>query len=42
MTGLPTFGVGREFARREWQAIFRQIMGRDLLRPDPERHGALA
>ncbi|MCU0854193.1 MAG: DNA helicase RecQ [Rhodobacteraceae bacterium] len=39
--GLPTFGVGREFARREWQAIFRQIMGRDLLRPDPERHGAL-
>jgi ATP-dependent DNA helicase RecQ len=38
---LPTFGVGREFSRREWQAIFRQIMGRDLLRPDPERHGAL-
>ena len=41
MTALPTFGVGREFSRREWQAIFRQIMGRDLLRPDPERHGAL-
>src|SRR6056297_2651444 len=39
--GLPTFGVGREFNRREWQAIFRQIMGRDLMRPDPERHGAL-
>jgi ATP-dependent DNA helicase RecQ len=38
---LPTFGVGREFSRREWQAIFRQVMGRDLLRPDPERHGAL-
>ncbi len=38
---LPTFGVGREFSRTEWQAIFRQIMGRDLMRPDPERHGAL-
>jgi ATP-dependent DNA helicase RecQ len=38
---LPTFGVGREFSRKEWQAIFRQMMGRDLLRPDPERHGAL-
>ncbi|MEX0283894.1 MAG: DNA helicase RecQ [Paracoccaceae bacterium] len=38
---LPTFGVGREFNRTEWQAIFRQMMGRDLVRPDPERHGAL-
>ncbi|MBN2905340.1 MAG: DNA helicase RecQ [Rhodobacteraceae bacterium] len=39
--GLPTFGVGREFDRRGWQAVFRQMMGRDLVRPDPERHGAL-
>jgi ATP-dependent DNA helicase RecQ len=38
---LPTFGVGRDTGRSEWQAIFRQMMGRDLLRPDPERHGAL-
>lgn len=38
---LPTFGVGTEFSRREWQAIFRQIMGLDLARPDPSRHGAL-
>jgi ATP-dependent DNA helicase RecQ len=38
---LPTFGVGREFDKRGWQALFRQMMGRDLLRPDPERHGAL-
>ncbi len=38
---LPTFGVGREFDRRQWQAIFRQMMGRDLIRPDPARHGAL-
>ncbi|MGI1661941.1 DNA helicase RecQ [Palleronia sp. KMU-117] len=38
---LPTFGVGRATTRAEWQAIFRQMMGRDLLRPDPERLGAL-
>ena len=38
---LPTFGVGRDFDRRGWQALFRQMMGRDLVRPDPERHGAL-
>jgi ATP-dependent DNA helicase RecQ len=38
---LPTFGVGREHSRPFWQAIFRQIMGRDLMRPDPARHGAL-
>ncbi|WP_299911886.1 DNA helicase RecQ [uncultured Paracoccus sp.] len=38
---LPTFGVGAEFNRGQWQAIFRQMMGRDLCRPDPERHGAL-
>ena len=38
---LPTFGVGKEYNRRQWQAIFRQMMGHDLLRPDPERHGGL-
>ena len=38
---LPTFGVGREHGRTQWQGLFRQLMGRDLLRPDPERHGAL-
>ncbi|MGB7243068.1 MAG: DNA helicase RecQ [Sulfitobacter sp.] len=38
---LPTFGVGTEYDRRQWQAVFRQMMGHDLLRPDPERHGAL-
>jgi len=38
---LPTFGVGKEYSRNEWQAVFRQMMGRDLVRPDPERHGAL-
>jgi ATP-dependent DNA helicase RecQ len=38
---LPTFGVGRDHARGQWQAIFRQMMGLDLCRPDPGRHGAL-
>ena len=38
---LPTFGVGRDIDRRGWQAIFRQMMGHDLVRLDPERHGAL-
>ena len=39
--GLPTFGVGKEYDRRQWQAIFRQMMGHDLMRPDAERHGGL-
>ncbi|MEW9918110.1 DNA helicase RecQ [Marimonas sp. MJW-29] len=39
--GLPTFGVGTEYTRAQWQAVFRQMMGHDLIRPDPERHGAL-
>jgi ATP-dependent DNA helicase RecQ len=38
---LPTFGVGAARAKAEWQAIFRQLMGLDLVRPDPARHGAL-
>ncbi len=38
---LPTFGVGKEYDRRQWQGIFRQMMGRDLVRPDRERYGAL-
>ncbi|MEI4473139.1 DNA helicase RecQ [Frigidibacter sp. MR17.24] len=38
---LPTYGVGRDLSKGEWQGIFRQMMGMDLLRPDPERHGAL-
>ncbi|MEP4194493.1 MAG: DNA helicase RecQ [Aliishimia sp.] len=38
---LPTYGVGKEYDRRQWQAVFRQMMGHDLIRPDPERHGAL-
>jgi len=38
---LPTFGVGRDLKRPEWQAVFRQMMGHDLIRPNPDRHGAL-
>jgi ATP-dependent DNA helicase RecQ len=37
---LPTFGVGKEYDKTQWQAIFRQMMGYDLIRPDLERHGA--
>ena len=37
---LPTFGVGRDMTKAQWQATFRQMTGRDLIRPDPERHGA--
>ncbi|WP_415183681.1 DNA helicase RecQ [Phaeovulum sp.] len=38
---LPTFGVGRDLGRPQWLAVFRQMMGHDLIRPDAERHGAL-
>ncbi|PJE30390.1 ATP-dependent DNA helicase RecQ [Pseudooceanicola antarcticus] len=38
---LPTYGVGTEFKKAEWQAIFRQMQGHDLIRPNGERHGAL-
>jgi ATP-dependent DNA helicase RecQ len=38
---LPTFGVGGDMDKATWQGIFRQMMGRDMIRPDPERHGAL-
>ncbi|AXC49176.1 DNA helicase RecQ [Paracoccus suum] len=38
---LPTFGVGRDLSKGEWQGVIRQMLGRDLCRPDPERHGAL-
>ncbi|MFN3641579.1 MAG: DNA helicase RecQ [Gemmobacter sp.] len=38
---LPTFGVGRDVPKSAWGGIFRQMLGRDLIRPDPERHGAL-
>ncbi|MFV0244135.1 MAG: DNA helicase RecQ [Qingshengfaniella sp.] len=38
---LPTFGVGRDIGKGQWQGVFRQMMARDLMRPDPGRRGAL-
>ncbi len=38
---LPTYAVGKDLSRGQWQAVFRQMMGHDLVRPDPARHGAL-
>ena len=38
---LPTFGVGKDLSRPQWQAVFRQMQGHDLIRPDAERHGGL-
>ena len=38
---LPTFAVGRDLSKPAWNAVFRQMMGRDLLRPDPEQNGGL-
>jgi ATP-dependent DNA helicase RecQ len=38
---LPTFAVGRDLGKAAWGAVFRQMLGRDLIRPDPERQGAL-
>ena len=39
--GLSVFGIGGELAKSQWQGVLRQLMGRDLVRPDPARHGAL-
>lgn len=38
---IPTFGVGADVGKTVWQAIIRQMLGRDMIRPDPERHGGL-
>ena len=38
---LTTFGVGKDLSRVKWKAVFRQMMGHDLNRPDVERYGAL-
>ncbi len=38
---LPTFAVGKDLSKPAWGAVFRQMMGQDLVRPDGERHGAL-
>ncbi|MGB0497330.1 MAG: DNA helicase RecQ [Rubricella sp.] len=37
---VSTFGIGREFDRRQWQTIFRQLLALDLVRHDPARMNA--
>ena len=37
---LPTFGLGRDISKQQWQTIFLQMMGLDYIRPSPERRGA--
>ena len=37
---LPTFGIGQDYSKSEWQGVFRQMMGYDLVRPDIKRFGA--
>ncbi len=36
---LPTFAVGRDLSKPAWGAVFRQMMGRDLVRPTPTGTG---
>jgi ATP-dependent DNA helicase RecQ len=36
---LPTFGVGKEFGRKEWRAIFRQLHGSGIVALDITGHG---
>ncbi len=37
---LSTYGVGREFSRKQWQQLARQLVGHGLLRRDMD-HGSL-
>ena len=37
---LPTFGLGTDISKQQWQTIFLQMMGLDYIRPSPERRGA--
>ncbi len=41
MTSCPPSPWAATSTKPAWGAVFRQMMGRDLVRPDPERHGAL-
>jgi ATP-dependent DNA helicase RecQ len=38
---LPTFGVGKDTPKSEWQGIFRQLAALDLVGVDMEGHGRL-
>jgi ATP-dependent DNA helicase RecQ len=36
---LPTFGVGREYAKQEWRSIFRQLYGAGIIALDITGYG---
>ena len=38
---LPTFGIGAEYSKHDWQGIFRQMVARTLLMVDSAEHGGL-
>ncbi|MEX0759399.1 MAG: RQC domain-containing protein, partial [Tistlia sp.] len=38
---LPTFGVGSDLGKAEWQSVFRQLVARGALEVDHEAFGAL-
>lgn len=38
---LSLFGIGKEFSKNEWQAIFRQLVAMNLLKVDMAGHGGL-
>ncbi len=39
--GLSTYGIGKEFSRREWRSILRQLVAMGLLVVDADGHGGL-
>jgi ATP-dependent DNA helicase RecQ len=38
---LPTFGVGAELGKSDWQSVFRQLVAAGHLEVDPEGYGGL-
>jgi ATP-dependent DNA helicase RecQ len=38
---IPTFGVGAEYNKTDWQGIFRQLVALNLLNVDNAEHGGL-
>jgi hypothetical protein len=42
MTACPPTVSAATCRKPQWQAVFRQMTGLDLIRPDAERHGAFA
>jgi ATP-dependent DNA helicase RecQ len=38
---LPTFGVGKDFDRKEWSSIFRQLVAMGVLEVDHNAYGGL-